>query len=1077
MDYQTIVAYEDPSNIWGSLWSALSEYIPLSSLQNVTWTNACTNAEDTIERLPITFKHLPEVTVAPHSSDGSILSLEAPVFDVYLAVVSASSDYVSSIRPPVRHWLSMISSRATSSLLVFVPVDHAGILTSDQLGRNHRKVWDKMKQDFATSRGHPSLLKIHTGGGRDSPLHQLVQHIKSGVVRELERRMMMYHSEARRVEALRGNRTAFNLAQFVSIKESIVQINVAIQRPTEAIRIYDELDALCTNRALPIGEIDAIASLRRCPDLPVSTHGLSHNILRAKGLTETSVRFYFVDQQRQILEHCGDYQGAVKKLMDFTASMGESIEAHAFPPHFPLIWRFCMHYSIAVYAQSLVGKTKAKGAHDLVILTANLFIFARNLLDQLYRLSQAEDLSTPTLAADIVRTPADPTTVAQQWQGVQTARSGADMGAPPTPPTPITGSHTRKDSGIDASSLGTAQTIPPVLRRGLTTESGYRDLYLKFTDMAILHYTMGGRHRTVSRLHGDAAFVHFARDEYQDAEVLFKTFMRSFFDDGWHDIGNSVRGALAKCQKALGHHSEYIALCLEILASDPATRGQSHDVFESFGAKTDLDSESLISEIIQSSQQLMQPLLRQVSGPLIHLSATPLTKTVMTGQPATIKVKVNYLLDHPLPATAVSVVLVPVDPVEHTRIAGSPSLTFSRRGVELSNEVDSINVIGRRTSRTGVYFIQKVLVAINNLSLLFVSYKPKPAHFLRIEPSVPNVKLAMAADEALVANVVNYAAILVATDIDGIAGATLTITTDISAASQAPLYSHTDAIGDNVQELTAVPSANGLDVELVSIKSHVEVQVAFPIIGPAGRHAIDIHMAYIKDTGEQFDSHVRSNVILLDLDSLIDIEPTATRGPDGRVLAQVRITPIMALPLKLSARLDETSIIPAAEVTDELLSPGKVLSLPAWTSASGAVLDAKLHLAMTRSPTLLRMPVAPLETTVPLRIPLPGPVVLQATRAIAVDEAIADVPFSMTVHLSGSAPSPLTVETHWDTAEWIVAGLTRVLYDGPRDVTLRLTPRRPGVISLPIMRCQPSRGSLLMSGDASVAVKPTVTVF
>ncbi|CAK4628819.1 hypothetical protein LEN26_007291 [Aphanomyces euteiches] len=257
------VNYEDHGGVWQFLYPSLIQRLPL---RGIAWKNHLQTTK-TIDRLHVNFQQiLPAGQQTMDNSTGL----------VYLFVVKCEDmdTYKMKIKPALSAWVDRMTLHKNEWLVLYVPLGTQASTSSTSRGlgafsqtfrdssKIYRKIFERMKIDIA-DKGEKTkmdrICKIDVLEGssvqgavpgqqqqHESQWSEVLIKLKTCIMDAFDSRCLEHEEQLRLLD---GKRTmdGWDFSSFLQVKESLALLYIQATLFDDAIRHYDELEAIYTS--------------------------------------------------------------------------------------------------------------------------------------------------------------------------------------------------------------------------------------------------------------------------------------------------------------------------------------------------------------------------------------------------------------------------------------------------------------------------------------------------------------------------------------------------------------------------------------------------------------------------------------------------------------------------------------------------------------------------------------------------------------------------------------------------------------------------------------------------------------
>ncbi|KAE9308028.1 hypothetical protein PF008_g21079 [Phytophthora fragariae] len=565
------VGVTDDGGVWQFVAPSLSQRLPLRAIE---WRNLV-GVTKRIEQLPLHF-------VAARSGE------EPPPTCVYLAKCEDLDAYRSAVRPPLAAWVDAMTAAKVEWLVLYVPLGTRAKAAGNQPNPVYRKIFERLRADFAHPRRGGALLggaigpasassslslsqsstllervcKIDTLEGtsvlgqqqqHESQWTELLLRLRRCVMDAFQTRCFQYEERLRVLDARRGT-AGWDFGAFFLAKERLALMYQQMYLQDDAIRHLDELDAIFVNLneaekqtfrdgskrslgahdaiftqsplALDLSETQPLIASNRASARLVSLHCFCRQIRT----------LYVMGSFPQLLQRASAF------IESFLAELKDMAAEGTLDWHQPFLWAVgaCLEVAYACElswsgrdeewtASSVsVQVAQAVPVEDMSRALGNVLYLARRMLKNFARSSRNRSdlrVSFSSAATGDVDQAEAPLAWYRQLEQV---------------------------------------LVAPEWQRSETCEA-YERCLSEVSHLASMHFSQSGRHRFAVFLGGECARYHLTRGEYESASRLLRSLARQSEEDGWWAIFGACVRSICRAELALGRSTQAVAACFSML--------------------------------------------------------------------------------------------------------------------------------------------------------------------------------------------------------------------------------------------------------------------------------------------------------------------------------------------------------------------------------------------------------------------------------------------------------------------------------------------------------------------------------
>lgn len=428
-------------------------------------------------------------------------------------------------------------------------------VADDTAVRTQKKVLDKLRADVnLTTRGRERVVTVPVAATNEemkpishlhhSPAHQdLLVRLRECARDGVEVRVQAYEAEASRSHASRSS-AAWSFSSYFSLKEGMSFVFVQIGRRDLALKCYDELAAIMTERNergtrgfcasnsnadTAIGVVDPYAKEFR-------------RMIIDNDVTELDFRTYLFARQTSLLLVDRKYSEVAERGLKFITAVARRAaeEAMRDPSSLSLVFRDAWVFRAArALAAALAPAIPSSAA-------------AANALTK--QLGTARERHTARLIAGF------------HVHALKAFSGLAQLALPGTLVSSVPGNTEVVQPLSPELKEALASLSNDMLHNALSEPAKAVELYSEMANAAASLYEMGGRARGAAALDGDAGVVSLRNSSLVEAEELLSAQCSRFTEDhGWDQLHRRRRVELANAEKSLNRVQEYLVSCLTML--------------------------------------------------------------------------------------------------------------------------------------------------------------------------------------------------------------------------------------------------------------------------------------------------------------------------------------------------------------------------------------------------------------------------------------------------------------------------------------------------------------------------------
>eukprot|EP01119_Soliformovum_irregulare_P020734 TRINITY_DN6773_c0_g1_i1.p1 TRINITY_DN6773_c0_g1~~TRINITY_DN6773_c0_g1_i1.p1 ORF type:complete len:1095 (+),score=300.01 TRINITY_DN6773_c0_g1_i1:125-3409(+) len=541
------VGYRDDYGAWGEIQEPLRNQLPLKNL-----TVRIKGLPTLVEQVNVSF--LSQNSERFHYAPNSYNWYTRPfVYIFFIRQCPEVENYKKDVKPKIQDWLTNVNAKNGEWLIVYVTdTKKESGLPKIQL----RSTFDKIRGDFNSNK-RDRCCQIRLGDPRPEQIwDDFVNKLKESITITFETTITQYEEELRTQDNKRLT-TGWNFNTFFLLKEGLAFTYQRMGLLKQALALYIELNAALSEKLSEGGKkkMENFGGTERgddsCSIFDTAAKPFRLHILNGS-ITEFDFRKYLFARDAELRLQLESRIEVVRLASNFVAKLHKDVKAQrGVVPYFSDCWVYSASMDIVRMCENkensettLTPTTKAQQGLDFML--GDLYYNARTKLDVL-------GIACGLLSKAVVPpyTPYKDTPTSEE----ESDNNNTDIETPASP-----GAETRPAKQVYS------WVTHPDLEKALRSTKDFDNLYMSLTQKASKCYEKSSRYRSVVRLNGEEASLHFRRGRYLKAETLLKFLCPIYSPEGWQDLVYNVRAQLAECQRRLKHESEYISSCIGLLS-------------------------------------------------------------------------------------------------------------------------------------------------------------------------------------------------------------------------------------------------------------------------------------------------------------------------------------------------------------------------------------------------------------------------------------------------------------------------------------------------------------------------------
>ncbi|GBC05869.1 hypothetical protein RclHR1_06490004 [Rhizophagus clarus] len=508
------VTYTDEFGIWQHLADDFRQHLPL---RNLHWKSA----KGPVRNIPVLGVDLKrfntETTERSH-----MLPETLPYLNLYFVNCDDNETYRQIVKTQIREWLNIAESRRNQEWLIVYVTKQENFRNPARYFNMKGTVFDKIKADFNTKRDRCVQLRLSESESEDYEAWQeLIAKIKEGILSSFDQFFKQYEEDIRRLDSQRSM-IGWNYCTFFILKEGLALTFEVMNIFEDALVQYDELEAsffqVLKDRALAwfgnFGATDPNDDSANILDVKKKQY---RDLIMQNSISEFDFRCYLFARQCQLLGRLHKSVEICRRAQIFISTFSRSIKEHQanVGEYFLESWIFSSCMSVVNECEELAPLTSMDDSNTIAFNAAKgeLLDLARKQLDKI-------GIFYDHLPASLPFTTSLNETI---------------------PTSPNEDNETKKKFVITNKEL----------QEAIDSQNDFDVLYLSLTNRALRAYEGSARLRSLLRLQGDVAALHFHRKQYEDAVQVMEDIPWRYGEQGWIVVENNLLFKFAACQKEL----------------------------------------------------------------------------------------------------------------------------------------------------------------------------------------------------------------------------------------------------------------------------------------------------------------------------------------------------------------------------------------------------------------------------------------------------------------------------------------------------------------------------------------------
>ncbi|KAF0688278.1 Aste57867_20148 [Aphanomyces stellatus] len=391
------VNYEDHGGVWQFLYPSLSQRLPL---RGIVWKNHL-QTNKTIDRLHVNFQHIPS---GGGAADTGVLDTSGLVF-LFVVKCEDMETYKTKIKPVLSAWVDRMTLHHNEWLVLYVPLGTQATAAPASASRGltsafsqtfrdsskvYRKIFERMKIDFADKTVKMDrICKIEVLEGNsvvggvpgqqqqhESQWSEVLIKLKTCIMDAFDTRCAEYEEQLRHLDGKRAL-SGWDFSSFLQVKESLALLYIQATLFDDAIRHYDELEAIYTSVDVPSATSRRLHMDKSDPILTATPFDIDMTSVRmniaVNAASPLYIRLYLFCRQVAISYLMDAHGDVCTRGLDFIPQFLAMLQQiDDLPPTLPLQWAVGAALALCVSCEHEVdrdhGEAMAKHFGELLYL-------------------------------------------------------------------------------------------------------------------------------------------------------------------------------------------------------------------------------------------------------------------------------------------------------------------------------------------------------------------------------------------------------------------------------------------------------------------------------------------------------------------------------------------------------------------------------------------------------------------------------------------------------------------------------------------------------------------------------------
>ncbi|CAH1163565.1 unnamed protein product [Phaedon cochleariae] len=456
--------------------------------------------------------------------------IRQPLFHIYFTDCMDVDVYKASVKEDIENWLKDLNAKDINDWLIVVVESFDGKRSNKLLPRT--TVLDKIRADFAAKQGDRCISVINpnkTESRSADSWRGLVSRIRHLLLVAYGKAICRLEEHVRQQREKR-NEPGWSFLKYFSLQEELAQVLEMLGLYDEALVQYDELDALFSQFVTNGITNESVSWLGTFQNPLERWHGL--NLKQSKLPENASIlelRAYIFAKQAHMLLLIHKVWEMASRCLPFLHNCTRELvilEISA-PAGTVSCWLFLAAMEVLETCERF---NHADEVEEYSLHTAALWEYASQKVKDLGKLCGLMPGGSPT---------------SEQLHIVV----GLSAGMGDSPGTPTNPSPTDK------------------LKEALCSQEAFYKTYLELAELAMGTYKHIGRLRSARLVGREVASFYMLLGETQKAAAFLGDVLRTFEQDGWHELAAQTNLELAECFKQAQDTRKFISSCASVSAA------------------------------------------------------------------------------------------------------------------------------------------------------------------------------------------------------------------------------------------------------------------------------------------------------------------------------------------------------------------------------------------------------------------------------------------------------------------------------------------------------------------------------
>uniref|UniRef100_A0A6P7FLM5 Trafficking protein particle complex subunit 10 isoform X1 n=1 Tax=Diabrotica virgifera virgifera TaxID=50390 RepID=A0A6P7FLM5_DIAVI len=456
--------------------------------------------------------------------------IRQPLFHIYWTDCSDLEVYKTTVKEDIESWQRDLAAKEIVDWLIVVVENFDGKRTNKLLPRT--TVLDKIRADFAPKQGDRCISVINPGKIESRSADSwrgLVNRIRHLLLTSYAKAVYRLEEYVRQQREKR-NEQGWNFMQYFSLQEELAQVLEMLGLYDEALVQYDELDALFSQFVVNGITSDSVSWLGSFQKPLERWHGLKLGCSKLpKDPSILELRAYLFAKQAHMLLLTNKVWEMASRCLPFlhTCSRELLVLEITAPPGAIACWLFLAAMEVLNTCDKF---NHADEVQEYSLHTAGVWEYASQKIRSLGDLCGLMPGGSPT---------------SEQLHVVVGLSAG--MGDNP----------------------GTSDYPSPTdkLKISLCSQEAFNKTYLELAELAMGTYKHIGRLRSARLVGRELSSFYMLLGETQKAAAFLSDLLRTFEQDGWHELAAQTQVELAECYLKADDTKKYVCSSAAVSAA------------------------------------------------------------------------------------------------------------------------------------------------------------------------------------------------------------------------------------------------------------------------------------------------------------------------------------------------------------------------------------------------------------------------------------------------------------------------------------------------------------------------------